>query len=639
MHRELLIGLLILSPFAALAIPIIRNLTVRNTLIGVICSVLVVCSIILGAFGQGQITVDMNGSIPWTVIAEVVDFGLLLYFAYLGIARKNYAVIGLAIAQLGPLAYLKFGAHAELAEKVGFHADPLGIMMVLIVSLIGSAIVLFAIPYMKEHESHHPDQPSKQPRFFLLLVMFLGAMNGLLLCDNLYIVYLFWEITTLCCVLLIGHDGTRVATANSTRALWMNSIGGLAFVIALVWLYANKQELSISSMLALKDKSTLLVPVGFLCLAGATKAAQLPFQGWLLGAMVAPTPVSALLHSSTMVKAGVYLILRLSPIYHDTKLTFFVGLVGAFTFAAAAMLAISQVDGKRVLAYSTISNLGLIVVCAGINSPVAYSVGMMLVLFHAISKALLFVTTGVIESSIGSRVIEDMSGLISYMPFTTVVAVTGILSMFLPPFGMFVAKWAALEAAASSPIVMVLIVLGSTFTIVFWTKWMGRMLGTRPTPGPVKLEKLHPLYRVPLVILTTSIIIVSLSVTFVVQNIVAPAVSQQYAVSGASVGQLGVGSDTGTIPIILISMVLALTIIVPTVLMRRKQEVPYSVYLCGEQGESDDTLTFRSAQDELHEINIGFYYFDKLFGEKTHGIWLNSVAALLLIAMVGVSLI
>jgi len=639
MQRELLIGLLILSPFCSLLIPLIRNLAVRNVLIGAICGILVVCSILLGAFGQGQIAVDMAQPFPWIAIAEVVDYGLLVYFAYLGFVRKNYAVVALAVAQVLPLAYLKFGLHAELAEKILFRADSLGIMMVLIVSLIGSAIVLFAIPYMHEHESHHPDQPSRQPRFFVLLVLFLGAMNGLLLCDNLYIVYLFWEITTLCCVLLIGHDGTRQATANSTRALWMNSIGGLAFVIALVWLYNSGQPLSISAMLDQPDKAALLVPVGFLCLAGATKAAQLPFQGWLLGAMVAPTPVSALLHSSTMVKAGVYLILRLSPVYHESRLTFVVGLVGAFTFAATAMLAISQVDGKRVLAYSTISNLGLIVVCAGINSPVAYSVGMMLILFHAVSKALLFVTTGVIESSIGSRVIEDMSGLIAYMPFTTVVAVTGILSMFLPPFGMFVAKWAALEAAASSPIVMVLIVLGSTFTIVFWTKWMGRMLGTWPTPGKVKIEKLHVLYRVPLVILTSSIILVSLSVTFVVKNIVQPAVRDQFAQAGASAAKLGVQIDTGAIPIILISIILALSIIVPAVLVRRKQDKPYSVYLCGEQGESEETLTFRSAQDELQEINIGFYYFDKLFGEKTHNVWLNAVASLLLLAMVGVSLV
>lgn len=638
MLRETLISLLVLAPFAAIFIPLLRNIPLRNAFIGTICGTLIICSITLGVIGKGEIVVNMDGTIPWAAIAAVLDFGVLLYFGYLGFVRKNYVVIGLALAQIVPLAYLEFGQNAELAKAVKFNADPLAIMMVLIVSLIGSAIVLFAIPYMQQHEAHHPDQQSKQPKFFVLLVLFLGAMNGLLLCDNLYIVYLFWEITTLCCVLLIGHDGTRIATANSTRALWMNSIGGFAFVIALVLMYNSNLELSVSAMLHLKDKAGLLVPVGFLCLAGATKAAQLPFQGWLLGAMVAPTPVSALLHSSTMVKAGVYIILRLSPIYEGTHLSFVVGIVGAFTFAAAAMLAISQVDGKRVLAYSTISNLGLIVVCAGINTPVAYSVGMMLILFHAISKALLFVTTGVIESSIGSRAIEDMSGLISYMPFTTVVAVIGILSMFLPPFGMFVAKWAALEAAASSPIVMVLIVLGSTFTIVFWTKWMGRMLGTRPTPAKAKLEKIHILYRIPLALLTISIIIVSMSVTFVVQNVVAPAIAELYKAKGTSVGPLGVGSDTGWVPIVLISVVLALAIIVPTLLMRRKQEIPYSVYLCGEQTETEESLTFLSAQDEPHEINVGFYYFDKLFGEQTHGLWLNSVATALLIAMVGVGL-
>jgi ech hydrogenase subunit A len=639
MDREILVALLVLAPFSAICLPLIRSVLFRNIYIGVVTLLLVVCSTLLAVAGTGEFTVHGGGGAPWGLLAEIVDFGILLYFGYLGIARKSPVVIGLAIAQIVPLGYLSLVQKAELSEKIGFTADPLAIMMVLIVCVVGSAIVLFAIPYMRDHELHFPDQPTRQPRFFTLLVLFLGAMNGLLLCDNLYIVYLFWEITTLCCVLLIGHDSTRIALTNSTRALWMNSIGGLAFIIAIYWFHQLDLGMSLKFITEHKSAVGVIMPVAFLCLAGATKAAQLPFQGWLLGAMVAPTPVSALLHSSTMVKAGVYLILRLAPIYTGTHLSSVVAMVGGFTFAATAMLAISQVDGKRVLAYSTISNLGLIVVCAGINSPIAYSVGMMLILFHAVSKALLFITTGVIESTIESRAIEDMSGLISYMPFTTVVAVTGILSMFLPPFGMFIAKWAALEAAARNPIVMVLIVLGSTFTIVFWTKWMGRMLGTRPTTKPALIEGMHLLYRIPLAVLAAAIIVISVSVTYIVHNVVIPAVCHVYSVDPSKLGPLGIGSASNSTMLIAILVVLAAAVIIPAIFVRKKQENAYSVYLCGEQTETEDSLTFISARDEPYEINVGFFYFEKLFGEKTHGIWLNVVASCLLITMIGVGLI
>jgi len=195
-----------------------------------------------------------------------------------------------------------------------------------------------------------------------------------------------WEITTLCCVMLIGHDGTDEAMASSTRALWMNLVGGVAFAAAIVTLATRAHTVSLLAITqGVVVPDLIFLPLALLCVAGFTKAAQMPFQSWLLGAMVAPTPVSALLHSSTMVKAGVYLLLRISPALHGTPISKVVAAVGAFTFVAAAMIAISQGKAKRVLAYSTISNLGLIIACIGLNTAMTVSAAMMLIVFHAIT--------------------------------------------------------------------------------------------------------------------------------------------------------------------------------------------------------------------------------------------------------------
>ena len=153
-----------------------------------------------------------------------------------------------------------------------------------------------------------------------------------------------------------------------------------------------------------------------------------------------------------------------------------VALVGAFTFMAASGLAISQTTGKRVLAYSTIANLGLIIACAGINTPLSIAAAILLIIFHAVSKGLLFLCAGTIEHIVWSREIEDMEGLAAKAPMTTTIFAIGVLSMFLPPFGMLLGKWMALESAFTIPLAAWLFVIASAATIVFWAKWFGRLL-------------------------------------------------------------------------------------------------------------------------------------------------------------------
>ncbi|WP_284690215.1 NADH-quinone oxidoreductase subunit 5 family protein, partial [Salidesulfovibrio brasiliensis] len=350
--------------------------------------------------------------------------------------------------------------------------DNLTVIMVLIISVIGSLICLYALPYMKAHEEHQKLEMSKQPRFFLFLVLLIGVMNGLVLTNNLLWLYLFFEMTTFCSFVLIGHDENVRSPRNALRALWMGSCGGLFLLGGIVLLYLKTGSLDIQTLIATTNASpAVLFAVGLICVGGFVKAAQMPFQSWLLGAMVAPTPVSALLHSSTMVKAGVYIVLRFAPMYEGSFLSYGIALCGAFTFVACAALAIGQNNGKRILAYSTISNLGLIMACAGINTPLAITAAIMLIIFHAVSKALLFLCVGTIEQEIGSKNIEDMRGLFTRLPRTATITMIGILSMLLPPFGVLMSKWMALEAASSHLVVIILLALGSALTVVYWARW------------------------------------------------------------------------------------------------------------------------------------------------------------------------
>ena len=272
------------------------------------------------------------------------------------------------------------------------YVDRLSMIMILIIGIIGSLITVYALGYMKDFQHHHADEKDRRPWFFFLLFLFLAAMFGLVTSNNLIWMYFFWEITSLCSFFLIGFTKTKEAIRNSFRALIMNLLGGLGFCLAIIILGYGWDEsirtLQLSDVILYGESGygvipALMIPVGLLAFAGITKAAQMPFNSWLLGAMVAPTPTSALLHSSTMVKAGVFLILKLAPCLGwgnaEYGMVNYAGImvmaVGGITFLLASFAAISQSNAKRVLAYSTIANLGLIVVCGGIGTTAAVWAG------------------------------------------------------------------------------------------------------------------------------------------------------------------------------------------------------------------------------------------------------------------------
>lgn len=472
------IGVLVLWPLVAgLACLVLKSPGVRSALVLATGAALAVGA--LGVASQVPVTANPGFLSSETAlhVAEAAAFVFPAYFLLRGLMAKHLLVIVFSCMQLALAAFGATQMPVAPAAAAAVVCDGLSVSLLLVVSFAGSLICIFALPYMKHHEEHLHLKVSRQPGFFLVLLAFLGFMNGLALANDLRMFELFFEATTLCSFLLIGHDQTEEAKKSAYRALWLNCLGGV-FLHGGILLV--QKQFNLVDIHALVNPSiwagASMLPIALLALAGCVKAAQMPFQSWLLGAMVAPTPVSALLHSSTMVKAGVFLCLRLSPVLEGTTTGRVLLLAGAFTFFATAALALGQSNAKKVLAYSTISNLGLIIACAGIGTPTAVAAGVILMVIHAATKGLLFLCVGDMEQTVGSRDLEDLRGMIAKSPVTALAAAAGSMAMILPPLGMLVGKWAALEAAAASPIAMVLIALGSALGVVCWVRFAGTLM-------------------------------------------------------------------------------------------------------------------------------------------------------------------
>ncbi len=338
----------------------------------------------------------------------------------------------------------------SLGVDWAFRVDGLANLLVLLVAGIGALIVVYASGYLRDHP--------RLGRFYAYLFVFMAAMLGIATADDLFLLFLFWEMTTISSFLLIGFQQEREdARRAALQSLLVTAAGGLALLGGFV-LLANAAETTSISALAERGGAIKSHPhypwILGLILAGAfTKSAQVPFHFWLPAAMQAPTPVSAYLHSSTMVKAGVFLLARLSPALGGTELWLAVlGGVGAVSMLTGAVLALGQDDLKRLLAYSTVSVLGLLTLLLGLGTPIAARAFAVTLLAHALYKGTLFLVAGNVDHAAGTRSLQRLGGLRSAMPWTAGAAlVAGISMAGAPPLFGFLAKETAYEAALEAP--------------------------------------------------------------------------------------------------------------------------------------------------------------------------------------------
>ena len=553
-------------------------------------------SLNVAAFGR---RVELMGP-----VLLALEIALGAYVLYLGVRFRRPFVSILALLQVGLMA----AGEALYGGRVGgdhaFVSDKLSVIMALIVGVVGGVVSVYSVGYMRAYHARHGEYRDRRRFFFFIQLVFLSSMFGVLFSNNLVLLHFFWEITTLCSFFLIGYNDTEESRRKAFLALVLNLLGGVAFSGAIFYHMAVSGIVELDALIA-GGRAASLVPVALLAFAGMTKSAQLPFSSWLLGAMVAPTPVSALLHSSTMVKAGVYLVIRLAPTLQGSLPGVMIGLIGGITFLIASLIAISQSDGKRVLAYSTVANLGLIVLCGGIGTYESVWAGILLILFHAVTKGLLFLCMGVFEQKTESRNIESMSGLIVRMPRLSIMIQIGIAGMFLAPFGMLVSKWAVLRALVDyNPLLAVFVVFGSSATLFYWVKWMGKLLEVTQAheniESGISRYEWTPLYALSLL----TILLVGL------YPVVSSALIEPYVMSFyGKVTTISQGN------IVIMTIMLGMVALFPTTFFvygRRVRVV--DAYLGG--ANADSSTRFQAAAGRVASMEMGSYYLSRVFGES-----------------------
>ncbi len=434
--------------------------------------------------------------------------------------------------------------------------DGLALLFALLITGIGALVIFYSIFYLNKKKE-------KLNLFYFYLLLFMGAMLGIVISDNLIVLYTFWEITSLSSFLLIGYWNGRSKSRNGAlKSMIITIFGGLSLLGGIILLYLMSETFQISEIISFVRNNhplsdPLFIGAMFCILIGAfTKSAQFPFHIWLPDAMEAPTPVSAYLHSATMVKAGIYLVARLSPIFAESFYwLWIISAVGLVTLLYGSFFAVKQTDLKGILAYSTISQLGMIMSLLGIGAAAvhfdfidnSYSTATAAALFHLVNhstfKGSLFMMVGIVDHETGTRDIRKLGGLMLLMPVTFTIAVIGSFSMAgLPPLNGFLSKemfftamvhiqnFKLLQLGTWGALFPIFAWIASIFTFVYCMMLLFKTF--TGTYKPDQLEK-KP-HEAPIGMLISPLILVVLVVAFglfpnlLSQSILSPAVSAVY---------------------------------------------------------------------------------------------------------------
>jgi multicomponent Na+:H+ antiporter subunit A len=426
--------------------------------------------------------------------------------AFLLLALVPAAAFGWALAQTGSVAdgVLQTQVVAwvpALRLELAFAVGSLQWVMTLLVSGVGALVLVYCAWYF-------PDDEPGLSAFAGNFVAFAGAMLGLVLSDDLLVLYVFWELTTVFSYLLIGHDPTkRAGRAAGMQALIVTTFGGLAMLVGILLIGVEAGTYRISEVLANPpDGTTVTVAVALLLIGAVSKSALFPFHFWLPGAMAAPTPVSAYLHAAAMVKAGVYLVALLAPAFsgvpgwHGVLLS-----LGLFTMVLGGWRSLRQLDIKLLLAYGTVSQLGFLLVIASVGTRAAALAGLAMLIAHALFKAALFLVVGIVDRGTGTRDLRKLSGIGRSAPVLAGAALLAGASMAgLPPLTGFVAKesvYGALIAVAHDGdgtglgptagwVVLGGVVLGSAITVAYTARFLW---GTFATKAGVRPSAMAPI--------------------------------------------------------------------------------------------------------------------------------------------------
>ena len=448
----------------------------------------------------------LNVGLPLLVLA--MPFFSFLLLAIVGPLRRTgrgAGLVSIAAIAVSFAAALTVWTQGFVAERtwgwipadggpiaaVGVLVDPLGNAMLVLVTLVSLLVQIYSLAYLSD------ERPAPLGRYYTYQSLFVFSMLGLVLAPGFLQMFVFWELVGLCSYLLIGFWYERPAAARAAvKAFWITKLGDVGFIVGIVLLWSATGTFEFTDLFEKAQDNALVVPglavIMFLIYLGAVgKSAQFPLHVWLPDAMEGPTPVSALIHAATMVTAGVYMVTRTEPLFALVPgVLTLIAWVGAFTALLAATMACVEGDIKRVLAYSTVSQLGYMMAAAGAG---ASSAGFLHLLTHGLFKALLFLAAGAVIHAVGTNDIFRMGGLFRAMPHTGIVFVVGTLALAgVPPLAGFFSKEAVLggvwEAHLTGPFLMLALTALLTafymFRVVFVAFFGRAHAGGHPHDAP-----------------------------------------------------------------------------------------------------------------------------------------------------------
>ena len=537
---------------------------------------------------------------------------IAIYSIYIGLKSRLFFLLALSALQSGVVLWLFLFSGRQMIERVNVQIDMLTIIMLLIVGLVGGLICVCSWEYMKEYHLRNPHVKDNRLKFFSFLILSIFAMFGLVIFSNLTLMLLFLQTISLCSFFLIGYIKSSKAEKSSFTALTFNVFGDFCFAVGIILLAVYEGVFYINAFVLFDYSSPVVMSaVLLIACAGLVKAAQLPFSKWMLNATETPAPVLAILHSVTMVNAGVYLILRLTPMLGSTAAGVSITFVGGITFIVAAALAGSQYDARKMLAYSTVSALGLIVVCAGLNTPAAQWAAIMLLILHTVAKSLLFLSFGSAEHQPGERDVEHMRGMHGMSMRLAMFLIIGMAGMLVAPFVMLLSRWPAMQAVIVSGniLIVMIIAFGSTVTLFFWTKWIGKLIAhvhlyDREEKYPTRFGETFGLFT-----LAAFVLIVCMLYPLVSEALVVPFIRDSMKV------------DYG-VPILpeelsAIFLMLAMLLVIPIILIPyfKKHWVKRApTYLAGVN--SGDDLTYRGAMGQTRRYELRNRYLIPFLNER-----------------------
>ncbi len=461
-----------------------------------------------------------DGYAPWLVwLIPLVGSVLVPIMAKIGDKVRNwFAVIVSFVSAAYALTMIPqvLSSHGEAVDwtiswipqiglKAGVLVDPLSVFMANIAAGIGALIVLYSIGYMA-HEGG-------LTRYYFFILFFIGGMTGLVMADNFLQLFIFWEIVGMCSYALIGFWYSKESASNAgMKAFIVTKVGDVLMLIGIIVLFAQTGSFNFMYSKEFIEAGKIAISgvlfISMLIFGGAVgKSAQFPLQVWLPDAMEGPTTVSALIHAATMVKAGVYLTARTFTLFSGVnEWLITVSYIGAITALLTATIAIVSTDIKRVLAYSTLSQLGLMIAALGLGTSLGWFASQFHVMSHAIFKALLFLCAGSVMHAVGTTDIMKMGGLRKYMPITFITGLIGILCLAgVPPFNGFWSKDLIILATLEHHLypILILIILASIFTVSYSFRWLGLVFFGKYR-GKEKSGHLHEspyVMTIPLIIL------------------------------------------------------------------------------------------------------------------------------------------